>query len=57
MHERLISAQPTLRHTHADNGRVWMKAAVLIGFGGVDQLEVREVPEPKPGPNEVRFAS
>ena len=23
-----------------------MKAAVLIGFGGVDQLEVREVPEP-----------
>ncbi len=31
-----------------------MKAAVLIGFGGVDQLEIRDVPEPLPGPGEVR---
>jgi NADPH:quinone reductase-like Zn-dependent oxidoreductase len=31
-----------------------MKAAVLIGFGGIDQLEVREMPEPKTGPNEVK---
>jgi len=31
-----------------------MKAAVLIGFGGVDQLEVREVPEPTLGPGEVK---
>ena len=31
-----------------------MKAAVLVGFGGVDQLEVRDVPEPKPGPGEVK---
>ena len=30
-----------------------MKAAVLIGFGGVDQLEVRDMPEPKPGAGEV----
>jgi hypothetical protein len=27
-----------------------MKAAVLVGFGGVDQLELREVPEPQTGP-------
>ena len=26
-----------------------MKAAVLIGFGGIDQLEVRDMPEPKTG--------
>src|SRR5580704_11442723 len=31
-----------------------MKAAVLVGFGGIDQLEVREVPEPKTGPGEVK---
>jgi NADPH:quinone reductase-like Zn-dependent oxidoreductase len=31
-----------------------MKAAVLVGFGGVDQLELREVPEPKTGPDEVK---
>jgi NADPH:quinone reductase-like Zn-dependent oxidoreductase len=31
-----------------------MKAAVLIGFGGVEQLEVREVPEPTTGPGEVK---
>jgi NADPH:quinone reductase-like Zn-dependent oxidoreductase len=31
-----------------------MKAAVLVGFGGVDQLELREVPEPKTGPGEVK---
>jgi NADPH:quinone reductase-like Zn-dependent oxidoreductase len=31
-----------------------MKAAVLIGFGGVDQLEVREMPEPNTGPNQVK---
>ncbi len=31
-----------------------MKAAVLIGFGGVDQLEVRDVPEPQVGAGEVK---
>ncbi len=31
-----------------------MKAAVLVGFGGVDQLEIREVPEPKTGPGQVK---
>ena len=31
-----------------------MKAAVLIGFGGVDQLEVREVAEPTTGPGEIK---
>jgi NADPH:quinone reductase-like Zn-dependent oxidoreductase len=31
-----------------------MKAAVLVGFGGVDQLELREVPEPKTGPGQVK---
>jgi NADPH:quinone reductase-like Zn-dependent oxidoreductase len=31
-----------------------MKAAVLVGFGGVDQLELREVPEPKMGPGQVK---
>jgi NADPH:quinone reductase-like Zn-dependent oxidoreductase len=31
-----------------------MKAAVLVGFGGVDQLELREVPEPETGPGQVK---
>jgi NADPH:quinone reductase-like Zn-dependent oxidoreductase len=31
-----------------------MKAAVLVGYGGVDQLELREVPEPKTGPGQVK---
>src|SRR5580693_9523679 len=31
-----------------------MKAAVLVGFGGIDQLELREVPEPKTGPGQVK---
>jgi NADPH:quinone reductase-like Zn-dependent oxidoreductase len=31
-----------------------MKAAVLVGFGGVDQLELREVPEPKTGPGQIK---
>jgi NADPH:quinone reductase-like Zn-dependent oxidoreductase len=31
-----------------------MKAAVLIGFGGVEQLEVRDMPEPETGPGEVK---
>jgi hypothetical protein len=31
-----------------------MKAAVLVGFGGVDQLELREMPEPSCGPGEVK---
>ena len=30
-----------------------MRAAVLLGFGGVDQIEVREVPEPTTGPGEI----
>jgi NADPH:quinone reductase-like Zn-dependent oxidoreductase len=31
-----------------------MKAAVLVGFGGVDQLELREVAEPQTGPGQVK---
>ena len=31
-----------------------MKAAVLVGFGGVDPLELREVPEPQTGPGQVK---
>src|SRR5580704_15080832 len=31
-----------------------MKAVVLVGFGGVDQLELREVPEPNIGPGQVK---
>ncbi len=31
-----------------------MKAAVLVGFGGVDQLELRDVPEPTTGPGQVK---
>jgi NADPH:quinone reductase-like Zn-dependent oxidoreductase len=30
-----------------------MKAALLVGYGGVDNLEVREVPDPKAGPGQV----
>ncbi|HEY3801954.1 MAG TPA: NADP-dependent oxidoreductase [Kofleriaceae bacterium] len=32
-----------------------MKAAVLVAFGGVDQLEIRDMPEPKLGPGEVKI--
>jgi NADPH:quinone reductase-like Zn-dependent oxidoreductase len=31
-----------------------MKAVVLIAYGGVDQLELRDVPEPDAGPNEIK---
>jgi NADPH:quinone reductase-like Zn-dependent oxidoreductase len=31
-----------------------MKAVVLIGYGGVDKLELRDVPDPKVGPNEIK---
>jgi NADPH:quinone reductase-like Zn-dependent oxidoreductase len=31
-----------------------MRAAVLVGFGGVDQLEVREAPEPATGPGQIK---
>src|ERR1700677_737397 len=31
-----------------------MKAAVLVGYGGVDQLELRGVSEPKVGPGQVK---
>ncbi len=31
-----------------------MKAALLIGYGGVDQLEIRETPEPTVGPGEIK---
>ena len=33
-----------------------MKAVVLTEAGGIDKLEVREVPTPEPGPGEVRVA-
>jgi NADPH:quinone reductase-like Zn-dependent oxidoreductase len=32
-----------------------MKAAALLGFGGVDQLEVREMPEPTTGSGQVKI--
>jgi NADPH:quinone reductase-like Zn-dependent oxidoreductase len=32
-----------------------MRAVVLVGFGGVDQLELREVPEPKTGPGQIKI--
>jgi NADPH:quinone reductase-like Zn-dependent oxidoreductase len=35
-------------------GSYTMKAAVLVGFGGVDRLELREVPEPQTGPGQVK---
>src|SRR5579863_3954892 len=31
-----------------------MKAALLVGYGGVDQLELREVPEPQTGPGQIK---
>jgi NADPH:quinone reductase-like Zn-dependent oxidoreductase len=31
-----------------------MRAAILIGIGGVDQIEVREVPEPTIGPGAIK---
>jgi NADPH:quinone reductase-like Zn-dependent oxidoreductase len=31
-----------------------MRAAVLTGYGDVDKLEIREVPEPEPGTGEVK---
>jgi NADPH:quinone reductase-like Zn-dependent oxidoreductase len=31
-----------------------MKAMVLKGYGGIDQLEQRDIPDPKPGSGEVR---
>ncbi len=31
-----------------------MKAALLVGYGDVDQLVIREVPEPTTGPGEVK---
>jgi NADPH:quinone reductase-like Zn-dependent oxidoreductase len=31
-----------------------MKAALLLGFGGVDQIEVRDVPEPNLGADEIK---
>jgi NADPH:quinone reductase-like Zn-dependent oxidoreductase len=31
-----------------------MKAAVLTGYGDVDKLEVRELPDPKAGPNQIK---
>jgi NADPH:quinone reductase-like Zn-dependent oxidoreductase len=31
-----------------------MKAAVLVGYGGVDQLELREVTEPTTGPGQIK---
>jgi len=31
-----------------------MRAAALVGFGGVEQLELREMPEPTTGPGDVK---
>jgi NADPH:quinone reductase-like Zn-dependent oxidoreductase len=31
-----------------------MRAAVLLGFGGVEQLDVREAPEPETGPRAIK---
>ena len=32
-----------------------MKAVVLTDYGDVDKLELRDVPDPKPGPGEVKI--
>ncbi len=32
-----------------------MRAAILVGFGGVDQIELREVPEPTTGPGQLKI--
>jgi NADPH:quinone reductase-like Zn-dependent oxidoreductase len=32
-----------------------MRAAVLTGYGEVDKLEIRDVPEPEPGPGELKI--
>jgi len=31
-----------------------MKAIVLTGYGDVDKLEVRNLPDPKAGPNQIK---
>ena len=31
-----------------------MRAVVLTAYGEVDKLEVRDVPDPKVGPNEIK---
>lgn len=41
------------RSVRAVEGRK-MKAMVLAGYGGVEQLELREIAEPRPGPGEVK---
>jgi NADPH:quinone reductase-like Zn-dependent oxidoreductase len=33
-----------------------MRAIVLMGYGDVDNLELKEVPDPKPRPNEIKVA-
>jgi NADPH:quinone reductase-like Zn-dependent oxidoreductase len=33
-----------------------MKAVVLKGYGGIEQLELREIAEPRPGPGEVQVS-
>ena len=33
-----------------------MRAAVLTRFGGPDAVEVRDVPDPEPGPGQVRLS-
>ena len=31
-----------------------MRAVLLMGYGGVDELELRDVPEPVAGPGEIK---
>src|SRR5256885_14947710 len=40
-------ARPRAHHDVA------MKAVVLTGYGDVDKLELRELPDPSPGPGEI----
>jgi len=47
---------PEFRQVFVVNARSGdpMKAIVLKGYGGIEKLEAREVPEPQVGPNEVK---
>jgi NADPH:quinone reductase-like Zn-dependent oxidoreductase len=43
----------TVRESRAEREEPTMKAAVLTAYGEVDKLEIREVPDPKAGPNQI----
>jgi NADPH:quinone reductase-like Zn-dependent oxidoreductase len=46
-----------LNHTYGSEGdRLMSKAVRFDDYGGVDVLEVRDVPRPEPGPDQVLVA-